>query len=75
MRTIGDIINMYPKQYKVTLGYPIEVMVTAHTRAEAEDEARPYALEVLEDIFKQHDQSNGEFELIEVELITEDELL
>jgi hypothetical protein len=62
-----------PKRYKVTLGYPIEVVVTADTRTAAEDEARPYALEILEDLFKAHDQSNGDFELIEVELMTEDE--
>jgi len=62
-----------PKQYKVTLGYPIEVVVQASDKYEAEDEARPYALDILQDIFDAHDQGDGEFELLQVELITEDD--
>ena len=73
MRTMRDIVNMYPKQYKVTLAYPIEVTVNASDQYEAEDEARPYALDILEDLFKAHDQDNGEFELLDVQLITEEE--
>jgi hypothetical protein len=62
-----------PKQYRVTLGYPIEVIVQASDRDEAEAEARPHALGVLHDIFEAHDQGDGEFELLNVELITEDD--
>lgn len=64
---------MYPKQYKVTLAYPIEVVVNASDQYEAEEEARPYAMDILEDMIKAHDQSDGEFELMDVQLIVEDE--
>ena len=63
-----------PKQYKVTLGYPIEVVVQASDKYEAEDEARPYALDILQDIFDAPGRKrDGEFELLQVELITEDD--
>ena len=68
MRTMGDIINMYPKVYKVTLAMPIEVEVIAADRDQAEDKARPEAYDILTDLMLANDLNGGEFELQDVEL-------
>ena len=73
MRTIRDVINMYPKVYKVTLAMPIEVEVVANDRDEAEDLARPEAYDILTDMILANDLNGGEFELQDVELQIDDE--
>ena len=72
MRTIGDVIDMYPKVYKVTLAMPIEVEVMANDRDEAEDKARPEAYDILTDLILSNDLNPGEFELLDAELQVDD---
>ena len=57
-----------PSNYRVVLSMPIEVEVMAKSRDEAEDEARPYAFEVLQDMMKARDLNARDFELTDMEI-------
>ena len=67
MMTVRDIL---PKKapYRVVLAMPIEVEVMAADRDEAEDEARPHAFEVLQQLMAAKDLDDREFEVLSMEI-------
>ena len=67
MRTIKDT---FPKEslFRVVLSMPIEVEVMAEDRDAAEDEARPLAFEMLQQLMNARDLDANEFELTEMEI-------
>ena len=57
-----------PSNYRVVLSMPIEVEVMAKSRDAAEDEARPLAFEMLQQLMNARDLDANEFELTEMEI-------
>jgi hypothetical protein len=62
--------DTFPKKapYRVVLAMPIEVEVMAADRDEAEDEARPHAFEVLQQLMAAKDLDDREFEVLSMEI-------